>query len=307
MTFDLGNTDKLNVFRQELDRTGLTLLPPDITRSEVGFAVEETPAGAAIRYALAAVKGVGAAAMQTLLAERTANGRFRDLFDFARRVDARSFNKRQFESLVKAGAFDALNPNRAQSFQACDMLLRYASVAASERESQQVSLFGDADAGIDQRPALPAVQDWPSMERLQSEFDAIGFYLSSHPLDAYGKSLDRVGVVRFADLAARLAAGGSTRHKLAGIVVGKKERTSARGNRFAFVQMSDMSGLYELTVFSEVLGQARQALDSGQPLLVTADCRMEEDAIRLTAQKIEPLDGVFAHAAAGPPLLARGA
>jgi DNA polymerase III subunit alpha len=299
MTLDLGNTDKLNVFRQELDRLGIKLMPPDINRSEVEFTVEETPAGAAIRYALAAVKGVGAAAMQNLVAERKAKGRFKDLFDFARRVDAKSFNKRQFESLVKAGAFDALNPNRAQSFQACDLLLRYASAAANERESQQVSLFGGVDSGIDQRPNLPMVQDWPSMERLQNEFDAIGFYLSSHPLDAYGKSLDRIGVVRFMDLGSRLAAGGSTRHKLAGIVVGKKERTSARGNRFAFVQMSDMSGLYELTVFSEVLGQARQVLDAGQPLLVTVDCRMEEDSIRLTAQKIEPLDGVVAHAAAG--------
>ncbi len=137
------------------------------------------------------------------------------------------------------------------------------------------------------------------MEKLQHEFDAIGFYLSSHPLDAYGRSLDRVGVVRFVDLPARLAAGGSTRHKLAGIVVGKKERTSARGNRFAFVQMSDASGLYELTLFSEVLSQARQALDAGQPLLVTVDCQMQEDTIRLTAQRIEPLDGAVAHAAAG--------
>jgi DNA polymerase-3 subunit alpha len=299
MTLDLGNTDKLNVFRQELDRLGIKLLPPDINRSEVEFSVEDTPSGAVIRYALAAVKGVGAAAMQAVVAERKANGRFKDLFDFARRIDAKSFNKRQFESLVKAGAFDALNPNRAQSFAACDLLLRYASVAASERESQQVSLFGGVDAGIDQRPNLPVVQDWPSMERLQNEFDAIGFYLSSHPLDAYGKSLERIGVVRFIDLASRLAAGGSTRHKLAGIVVGKKERTSARGNRFAFVQMSDMSGLYELTLFSEVLGQARQLLDAGQPLLVTVDCRIEEDSIRLTAQKIEPLDGAVSHAAAG--------
>jgi DNA polymerase III subunit alpha len=299
MTLDLGNTDKLNVFRQELDRLGIKLLPPDINRSEVEFAVEDTPSGAAIRYALAAVKGVGAAAMHSIVAERKAHGRFKDLFDFARRIDAKSFNKRQFESLVKAGAFDGLNPNRAQSFAACDLLLRYASVAASERESQQVSLFGGVDAGIDQRPNLPVVPDWPSMERLQNEFDAIGFYLSSHPLDAYGKSLDRIGVVRFIDLAARLAAGGSTRHKLAGIVVGKKERTSARGNRFAFVQMSDMSGLYELTLFSEVLGQARQLLDAGQPLLVTVDCRAEEETIRLTAQKIEPLDGAVSHAAAG--------
>src|SRR5258708_15055802 len=95
------------------------------------------------------------------------------------------------------------------------------------------------------------VQDWPSMERLQNEFDAIGFYLSSHPLDAYGKSLDRIGVVRFMDLGSRLAAGGSTRPKLPGIAGGKKERTSAPGNRLAFLQMSHISRLYQLTAVSQ--------------------------------------------------------
>jgi DNA polymerase-3 subunit alpha len=298
MTLDLGNTDKLNVFRQELDRVGIKLLPPDINRSGVSFTVEAAKAGAAIRYALAAVKGVGAQAMAGIVGERELKGRFKDLFDFARRIDAKSFNKRQFESLVKAGAFDALNPNRAQSFQACELLLRHASVAAEERQSTQVSLFGGLDAGAP-RPSLPVLADWPSMEKLQHEFDAIGFYLSSHPLDAYGRSLERVGVVRFVDLPARLAAGGPTRHKLAGIVIGKKERTSARGNRFAFVQMSDASGIYELTLFSEVLGQARQLLDAGQPLLVTVDCQLQEDSIRLTATRVEPLDGAVAHAAAG--------
>src|SRR5258708_34886840 len=118
MTFDMGNTDKLNVFRQELDRLGIKLLPPDINRSEVEFAVEETASGAAIRYALAAVKGVGAAAMQAGVAERTADGRLRDLFDFARRVDARSFHKRQFQSPVKAGALAPPNPHRPQSLPA---------------------------------------------------------------------------------------------------------------------------------------------------------------------------------------------
>jgi DNA polymerase-3 subunit alpha len=297
MTLDLGNTDKLNVFRQELDRMGIRLLPPDINRSGVEFAVENTKEGPAIRYALAAVKGVGAHAMHAVVAEREEKGRFRDLFDFARRIDAKSFNRRQFESLVKAGAFDTLNPNRAQSFAACDLLLRHANAAAEERQSAQVSLFGGMEAV--NRPTLPVTADWPAIERLQNEFDAIGFYLSAHPLDAYGKSLERVGVTRVVELPARLAAGNSSRVKLAGIVVGKKERTSARGSRFAFVQMSDASGLYELTVFSEVLSQARQLLDSGQPLLVTVDGRIEEETLRLTTQKIEPLDAVVAHAAAG--------
>ena len=298
MTLDLGNTDKLNVFRQELDRLGIRLLPPDINRSRVTFTVEpgDKPA---IRYALAAVKGVGAQAMAELVAERNARGRFKDLADFSRRLEAKSFNRRQFESLAKAGAFDGLNPNRAQTFAAAEQLLRQASQAAEERESRQVSLFAGIDPAFALRPSLPLVADWPPVERLQHEFAAIGFYLSSHPLDPYGKNLERAGIIRWADLPAGLAANPTNRFKLAGIVVGRKERTSGRGNRFAFVQMSDASGTYEVTLFSEMLREARGLLDSGQPLVVTVDVRSEEESLRLTVQKIEPLDAVVAGAAAG--------
>ncbi|HTZ37892.1 MAG TPA: DNA polymerase III subunit alpha [Stellaceae bacterium] len=301
MTLDMGNTDKLNQFRQEADRLGIALLPPDINRSNVEFAVEpDAKTGKpAIRYALAAVKGVGAQAMRDLVAERQAGGPFKDLFDFARRLDTRSFNRRQFESLVKAGAFAAIAPNRAQSLAAIDLLLRQASRAAEERVSRQESLFGGIDSGFDERPSLPVVEDWPPVEKLQHEFDAIGFYLSSHPLDPYGKSLERAGVLRFAELGAALAANASTRFRLAGIVVGKKERTSARGNKYAFVSLSDTSGVFEITVFSDVLAQSRELLDGGQPLIVTIDARSEEQSVRLTAQRIEPLDRVVAHAAAG--------
>jgi DNA polymerase-3 subunit alpha len=183
MTLDLGNTDKLNQFRQEADRLAIKLLPPDINRSGVEFTVEPDPKTGkpAIRYALAAVKGVGAQAMGDLVAERAANGKFKDLFDFSRRLDARSFNRRQFENLAKAGAFDCLNPNRAQTFAASETLLRQASRAAEERESRQESLFGGIDDkshwGFAARPSLPLVADWPPVERLQFEFDAIGFYL----------------------------------------------------------------------------------------------------------------------------------
>jgi DNA polymerase III subunit alpha len=298
MTLDLGNTDKLNVFRQEVARLGIRLLPPDINRSEVTFAVEPGPKPA-IRYALAAVKGVGGQAMAELVAERARRGRFKDLVDFSRRLDARSFNRRQFESLAKAGAFDSLNPNRAQTFAAAEQLLRQASLAAEERESRQESLFAGIDPAFAPRPSLPLVADWPPVERLQHEFAAIGFYLSSHPLDPYGKSLERAGIIRYADLPAGLAANPTNRFKLAGIVIGRKERTSGRGNRFAFVQMSDPTGTFEVMLFSEILSGSRALLDSGQPLVVTVDVRNEEDSLRLTAQKIEPLDTVVAHAAAG--------
>jgi DNA polymerase-3 subunit alpha len=361
MTLDLGNTDKLNVFRQELSRLGIRLLPPDINRSQPGFSVETDPAvppsaaggrtawgssshargdgigspswpglsrpstssgvqGAriksaqgdlgvsdgpaagkgggkpAIRYALAAVKGVGAQAMGELVRERDKNGRFKDLFDLAQRLDARNFNRGQFESLAKAGAFEGLNPNRAQTFVSAELLLREASRSSAERQDGQGSLFG---LGLKDRPSLPLVEDWPPAEKLQHEFAAIGFYLSSHPLDAYGRSLERAGILRSADLPAALAANAATRFRLAGIVVGRKERTSARGNRFAFVQMSDTSGVFEVTVFAEMLREARALFDMGQPLAVTVDVRNEEDNLRLTVHKIEPLDDVVAHAAAG--------
>jgi DNA polymerase-3 subunit alpha len=298
MTLDMGNTDKLNQFRQEAVRLGIRLLPPDVNRSQPDFAVETDPKSGkpAVRYALAAVKGVGAQAMQVLVAERDRNGRFKDLFDLAQRLDAKTFNRGQFESLTKAGAFDPLDPNRAQTFAAAELLLRQASRAASERQDGQGSLFG---LGLADRPALPLIDDWPPVEKLQHEFAAIGFYLSSHPLNAYGKSLERAGIVRAADLPGTLAAHSNTRFRLAGIVVGRKERTSARGNRFAFVQMSDPSGLFEVTLFAEMLREARPLFESGQPLVVTVDVRSEEDSLRLSAQKIEPLDDVVAHAAAG--------
>ncbi|MBV8493122.1 MAG: DNA polymerase III subunit alpha, partial [Alphaproteobacteria bacterium] len=284
-----------------LGRLGVSLLPPDINRSVVGFSVEvdrktDKPA---IRYALAAVKGVGEQAMRELVVERDRNGPFKDLFDFARRLDTKSFNRRQFENLVKAGAFECLNPNRAQSFTAAELLLRQASRAAEERVTRQENLFAGVDPGFAARPSLPVVGDWPPVERLQNEFEAIGFYLSSHPLDPYAKSLQRAGILRWIDLPAALAANASTRFRLAGIVLGKKERTSARGNRFAFVQLSDSSGAFEVTMFSEVLAQARGLLEGGQPLIVTVDVRREEESLRLTVQKLEPLDTVVAQAAAG--------
>jgi DNA polymerase-3 subunit alpha len=303
MSLDLGNTDKLNVFRQESERLGIKILPPDINRSEVSFAVEATPQGPAVRYALAAVKGVGAAAMELIVAERKANGPFKDLFDFAERLDPKSFNRRQFEGLIKAGAFEGLNRNRAQSLAAIEKLLRHAGASANERGSGQVSLFGGDAAGKAPPPDLPAATDWPMAERLQKEFEAIGFYLSSHPLDAYAKSLARLGIPTVAELPRRLGPGSGgergTRHHLAGVVIGSKERTSARGNRFAFVQLSDMSGVYEVTAFSEVLAASRALIDTAQPLLVSVDVRMEGDTMRLNAQRFEPLDKVAATAAAG--------
>ena len=298
MTLDLGNTDKLNAFRQELERLGIRLLPPDINASAAVFAVETLPAGErAIRYALGALKNVGVQAMEAVVKEREDNGPFTDLFDFAGRCDSKVINKRQLESLASAGAFDGLNANRAQVLGAVEGLVQHSSVMASERGSAQESLFSvDDDLALHVKP-LPDVADWPVIERLRHEFEAIGFYLSAHPLDAYAKALERLKVTKWVDLLSRPAGRDIARARLAGTVIAKKERTSARGNRFAFVQMSDASGMFEVTVFAEVLAASRGLLDSGAPVLVTVDARREGDSVRLTAQSIEALDEAAAAAA----------
>ncbi|BBK42858.1 DNA-directed DNA polymerase [Allostella vacuolata] len=304
MSLDLGNTDKLNTFRQELLRLGIPLLLPDVNHSKVEFSVETRASDGkgCVRYALAGLKGVGIPAMQSMVAAR-GDKPFAGLEDFAARIDSRAVTRKQVEALARAGAFDAINPDRAQVMAAAEMIVREAAAAASDRDSRQETLFG---GGAAPKWRLPAVEPWNLFDKLQNEFEAIGFYLSSHPLDAYGKSLERIGVTRAADLPARFALGGSTRVKLAGIVVSKRERTSARGNRFAFVQMSDASGLFEIAVFSEVLSVARDLLDGGQPILVVADARVEDDSVRLGAVQIDALDKVAASAAAGMRIVLGG-
>jgi DNA polymerase-3 subunit alpha len=298
MTLDLGNTDKLNVFRQELQRLEIPLLPPDVNRSEAEFTVDRDGERPAVRYALAAVKGVGKQAMDALVAERERGGPFKDPFDLAERLDTRQFNKKQFECLAKAGALDSLDRNRARCFGAAEVILRYGQLAAEQRESNQIGLFGGSSALA--RPSLPAVSDWPLMERLQHEMESIGFYLSAHPLDPFGPALTKLGVVPSGQIPAHLARHGAGRIRLAGIVVGRKERTSAQGKRFAFVQMRDLGGLFEATLFSEVLAPARPLLDSGRPLLMGVDVKAEgEGSARLTVQSVELLEDAAAALSAG--------
>ena len=298
MTLDLGNTDKLNVFRQELDRLKIPLLPPDINKSGVVFGVETIVNGTtvfAVRYALAAIKNVGRQAMEELVAERDTNGTYADLADFATRLGQSGANKRQFENLVRAGAFDSFDPNRKRLFEAAEGVMRLATQSAHERSSGQESLFGGALSEDDNmRLRLPDTLDWPVMERLTQEFEAVGSYLSAHPLDAYAGQLRRLRVTDAADLTTGMA---GTAPNVAGVVISRQERTSAKGKRFAFVQVSDTSGVFEVVVFSELLATGRELLEGGQRVLITVDVRADDGAgVRLSATNVRPLDKALANA-----------
>jgi DNA polymerase-3 subunit alpha len=244
---------------------------------------------------------VGGPAMKALVAERDRNGPFADIFDLMRRADAGVMNKRQLESLINAGAFDSLDRNRAKLFASVDLLVRFAATTADEKKSGQNNLFGAGPAALPV-PALANVRAHDSMEELRLEFEAIGFYLSAHPLDQHAKSLARLGVISHRQMMERAMRGGGT-FRVPGIVTARQERTSARGNRYAFLSMSDMTGSYEVTVFSELLAAHREIMVAGQSLILTIEVQKTGDEMRLTCQGIEPLDAAVEKSAAGLKIL----
>jgi DNA polymerase-3 subunit alpha len=294
MSLAHANTEKLASLRQDAMRLGILLLPPDINYSGADFTVETMTDGTlAIRYALAAIKRVGGAAMEQIVAAR-GDKKFADLADFAARIDPRAASKGQFETLIKAGAFDSIVPNRAQVFAVAETIVRRAQNDAEERESGQIGLFGGAEP---EAIRLPEIADWPQTDRLIFEAEAIGFHISAHPLDMYAVALKRLGVVASSAIE-RLAQSGS-RIKLAGTVTAKKERITRTGSRMMWVTLSDMVGSFEVTMFSEVLNRSRELITEGNALLVTADVKMDGESLRITAQEVSSLDDAASRAGAG--------
>ena len=302
MSLDLGNTDKLAGHMGEASRLGIKVLPPDVNRSEAEFSVEiAEDGGKSIRFALAAVKRVGLGAMRDLVASRKQGGPFRSLVDFASRVDPKLLNKMQLENLARAGAFECLDRNRARVMYGAEAILRRAQSSAEERTSDQIGLFGGVAA--EEAPLrLPERPDWPTLEKLAEEAEAIGFHLSAHPLDSYKEVLAKLRVTPIARMEAA-ARGGAGVLKLAGTVVGTKERTTKTGSRMAWVRISDSTGSTEVTCFSEVLSKSREILKEGQAVIFAADVRMDGDALRLTASSCESLDQAASAVATGIRIL----
>ena len=297
MTTEMANQEKLAAFRQDMRLYRLPLYPPDINASGAKFTVEDGPRAPASATRWPRSRASASAAIEALEEEREANGPFADAFDLAERMGPRWLNRRLLESLCRAGAFDGLHPCRRTHVDCADLILRHASAAAVEEDESQASLFGDALPSKPPRPQLPHGDDWPTLERLQMEFDVLGLYLSAHPLDGYAAALSRLGVATGDRLRALAASGEGARLRLAGIVVAKQERVTER-TRLARVILSDATAQYEVTVFAELLSQCRDLLDGHDPLYVEADARLDGDNLRLTAYKVIRLDDV--------PDLARG-
>ncbi len=297
LTNELGNTDGVLKFISDCRERGITVLPPDINKSREGFTIEEKRD---IRFGLGAVKNVGTGAIKAIVAEREKNGPFESFADFCARVDTRKVNKRVLESLVKCGAFDSLEPNRARLFEAIDRALEYAQAVKKERESGQMSLFSlsDAPQGTTRTLELPSVAPWSDQEKLAFEKEALGFYISGHPLDPYVEQIRRLGAVSssaFPELEDGAKVG------MAGVVRSLKEITTKKGDRMAFVVVEDRAGSIEVVCFPEVYRRARELITSERPIWIEGTFRREEEnsGVKILADTISTLEEASARQATG--------
>ena len=288
MTLDIGNTDKLAEFRAEAERLGIKVAPPSINRSGVEFEV----AGDAIHYALAALRGVGRQAVESVLAARGERP-FADLADFAGRINPRALNKRVLESLAAAGAFDTIEPNRARVFAAVDALLATAQRTREDAARGQSELFTGPAAP--EPMDLPALEPWLPAERLQREYEAVGFFLSGHPLDDYAVALKRLRVQSWSDFSRAVKAGaGAGAGRVAGTVVVRTERRTKNGTKMGIIGLSDPSGHYEAVLFAEGLAQYRDLLEPGTAVLLFLTAEVQAEEVRARIQSVEALDAAAA-------------
>ncbi len=287
MTLDMGNTDKLAEFRAEAERLGIRVDPPSINRSAVDFEVD----GNTIIYALAALKGVGKQAVEAIIAARD-SGDFADLADFAARVNPRAVNKRVLESLAAAGAFDTFERNRARVFAALDAVLARAQRSHETAAVGQSELFGGG--GTREQIALPQIEAWLPAERLRREYEAVGFFLSGHPLDDYAAVLKKLRVQPWAEFA-RAVKAGATAGRVGATVVSRTERRTRTGSKMGIIGLSDPSGHFEAVIFSEGLAEHRDLLEPGTAVLLFLSAEVQGDEVRARIQSAEPLDNAAAN------------
>jgi DNA polymerase-3 subunit alpha len=286
MTLDMSNTDKLSEFRAEAQRLGIKVEAPSVNRSGPTFEVSENT----IYYALAGLKGVGAHAVEQIVEARQ-NGLFTSLADFAARVNPRAINKRVIESLAAAGAFDTIESNRARTFAGAEAILAACQRGHEAAASGQNDMFG----GMADAPTvmLPSIDAWLPADKLRREYDAIGFFLSGHPLDDYATILKRLRVQSWAEFS-RAVKTGATAGKVAATVVSRMERRTKTGNKMGIIGLSDPTGHFEAVLFSEGLAQYREVLEPGAAVLLVLNAELQGEDVRARVQSAEPLDDAAA-------------
>ncbi len=292
---NLNNIDKITFFTKEAERMGIRVLGPDINESSLNFTVTKE---GIIRFGMAAIKGVGGSAVEDIIAERERSGPFKSIFDMAKRVNLKSVNKRSFEALAKAGAFDTfVGTHRAQYFykvnendpEFIEKILRFATKYQIKKNSAQVSLFGDTDEFEVQDPPIPVCDPWPKAVLLRYEKEVTGFYISGHPLDAFELTMKHLCNVDIARLRSNLANYKNKETTFGGMVTSTLQRTTKNGSLFGVMTLEDYSGSIDLRLFKETYLRLKHMLAVGNNLMVHAkveSSRYDENNININVHDI---------------------
>jgi DNA polymerase-3 subunit alpha len=294
LTIESQSSDKVALYLAECRELNVPVLPPDINRSKFQFIVE--PDG--VRFGLGAVKGAGEGAIQSILAAREAlGGQIASLFELTEHIDLRLVNKKVFECLIKAGAFDSLAPVGREGYLSwrprllggLDRILDHGGRTQRDRDQGQAGLFGGDDelSGRHDDVALPPVRPWTETEALAAEKEALGLYITGHPLQRYADAIAATGAKRVMDLAESLADVA-----VAGIVAGLRPLKTKKGDRMAVFSLEDEAAKVEAVVFPEAFSRFGSLVAGDAMLLVRGKYERDDESSRLVVSEITPLDAV---------------
>ena len=283
MTLDINNTDKISIFQQELSRLNILLSPPDINQSDPYFARKNS----SILYALGAIKNVGIDSMKELVRERKKNGPFKDFNDFINRSDNSIINKKTLEALACAGAFDQFKIHRSVIFNQASDIVKFHKSFKESSATNQGDMFGSETLPVIQ---LTSESEWDTSYKLMKEYEMLGFYLSGHPLEQYKANFDKLFIKSFSDIKSNSKYHDQKDILLSGTLLTKKEKRSARGNSYAFLNFSDLTSIYELIIFESNLRKYRDILNEGESFIVGVDFSTQNGTLRGELKKVFKFD-----------------
>ena len=287
MTMDISNQNKLSEFHEELKRIDINVVRPDINRCFADFQFDNNN----FYYALGGIKSVGYEAISNVIKERNENGEFKSVNDFLNRVNPKDINKLQLEGLVKAGAFDSINNNRQSLFNSIPNFILKTKSIFENKAADQIDLF-ESDEEQDNEIVLN-IEDWKFEERLSKEFEAVGFFISDHPLNQFTEIFEDYKIQDYANFNSRDEIKDAN---IAATLLKLQERKTAKGNSYAVLKLTDLAGVFELFVFSDILEQNREVLIEGNSIIITLIKTISNDeskSKRINVQKIAPLKDLF--------------
>jgi len=287
MTMDISNQNKLSEFYEELKRLNMNIVRPDINKCYADFKSDDKN----FYYALGGIKAVGYEAVLNIVKERLTNGEFKSIYDFINRVNPKDINKLQLEGLVKAGAFDKICLNRKSLFESIPNLILKSKNNFENKIANQIDLFSSDE--VSDKDIIIQKEDWKFEERLSKEFEAVGFFISDHPLNQYKEIFDDYKIIDFNKFN---KANDITESNIAATLLKIQEKKTQKGNTYAIIKLTDLSGVFELFIFSDILELNRQSLIEGNSLIFTIgkNISAEENRFkRLNVKKISSLKDLF--------------